>query len=54
MKIKVRKPNIDIETSLYNGSGIGQIKLSDDNETIETEILMSTNTVVKFIGTDVD
>jgi hypothetical protein len=54
MKIKVRKPNIGIDTSLYNGSGIGQIKLSDNNETIETEIITSKNTVIKFISSDSD
>ena len=54
MKIKVRKPDIAIDTSLYNGSGIGQIKLSDNNETIETEILTSKNTVVKFTRAESD
>jgi len=54
MKIQVRKPDIDIDTSLYNGSGIGQIKLSNNNETIETEILTSKNTVIKFISSETD
>jgi len=50
MKIKVRKPDIDTGNSLYNGSGIGQIKLSDDNQLIETDILTSKNTVIRFIN----
>ena len=54
MKISVRKPDIAIDTSLYNGSGIGQIKLSDNNQTIETEILTSKNKVVKFTRAESD
>jgi hypothetical protein len=39
MKIRVRKPNVDPEVSLYNNSGIGLLKLSDNNQTVETVVI---------------
>ena len=42
MKIKVRKPN-DSNVSLYNNSGIGLLKLSNNNQTVETSVINANN-----------
>jgi hypothetical protein len=42
MKVKVRKPNTNAEVSLYNNSGIGVLKLSDNNQKVETGIINAT------------
>lgn len=39
MKISVRKPSIEGETSLYNGSGIGLLKLSENNQKVEALVI---------------
>lgn len=39
MKVKVRKPVIDSQVSLYNSSGIGLLTLCDNNQTIEASVI---------------
>ena len=56
MKIRVRKPNTDIDQHLYNGSGIGVLILNKNEDvTIEiiTEIITSTGKTIRFNKYDV-
>ncbi|WP_328824506.1 metallophosphoesterase family protein [Thalassotalea algicola] len=48
MKIKVRKPSSDFNKTVYNGSGIGVMNLSDDFEHVEAKILNTKGQVVIF------
>lgn len=51
MKIKVRKPDCKDRANdgtLFNGSGIGLLSLSDDNQTIKTEIITGKGKTVCF------
>jgi hypothetical protein len=51
MKIRVRKPDCTDaanDATLYNGSGIGLLSLSDDNQTIKAEIITTTGKTVCF------
>jgi hypothetical protein len=41
MKIKERTPSAGNSKSLFNGSGIGQLTLSNNNDTIETKIIIA-------------
>jgi hypothetical protein len=47
MKIKVRKPGLS-RSSLYNGSGIGKITLSDDHQEVKTELINTQGKSVLF------
>ena len=50
MKIKVRKPDLESQVSLYNSSGIGLLKLSDNNQKVETFIInANSGELVEFI-----
>lgn len=51
MKVRVRRPNYTDsanDVTLFNGSGIGLLTLSEDNQTITTEIITSKGKVVRF------
>jgi hypothetical protein len=51
MKIRVRKPDCKDsanDATLFNGSGIGLLTLSDDNQTIKTEMITTQGKVVCF------
>ena len=47
MKIRVRKPNTEIEQHLYNGSGIGVLILNKKDEVI-TEMITPTGQKIRF------
>lgn len=47
MKIRVRKPNTNIDQHLYNGSGIGVLMLNTNDEVI-TEIITSSGKTIRF------
>jgi len=51
MKIMVRKPDCSDaanDVTLFNGSGIGLLTLSDDNQMIKTEVITTSGKVVCF------
>lgn len=48
MKIKVRKPSVKENKTIYNGSGIGVMELSDDFQQVDAKILTSKGDVVTF------
>jgi len=50
MKIRERKPSIKTEMSLYNQSGVGLLKLSQNNQKIETFVIQAdTGGLVEFM-----
>ncbi|MEW6989798.1 alkaline phosphatase family protein [Colwelliaceae bacterium 6441] len=49
MKIRVRKPNDNPVKTLFNGSGIGQITLTDDDDIVEAKLLTTDGKSVTFI-----
>lgn len=48
MKVKVRKPHADSPNTLHNGSGIGQLLLSEDKQEITAELITCKGDVVRF------
>lgn len=50
MKIKVRKPDNEKRAHLYNGSGIGLIELTDDDNVVEAKLLCADGKTIHFQG----
>jgi hypothetical protein len=48
MKIRVRKPNDSADSTLFNGSGIGQITLTNDEHIVEAKVICSNKKTVLF------
>ncbi|GAA6205000.1 alkaline phosphatase family protein [Thalassotalea sp. SU-HH00458] len=48
MKIRVRKPNDAVDNTLYNGSGIGLITLTDDEHIVQASVLGVDDHTVEF------
>lgn len=48
MKIQVRKPNNSADTTLFNGSGIGQITLTNDEHIVEARVICANDKTVLF------
>ncbi|MDO6445340.1 alkaline phosphatase family protein [Colwellia sp. 1_MG-2023] len=52
MKIRVRKPNDVDDNTLYNGSGIGLITLTDDEHIVQASVICADNNTVNFHAKD--
>lgn len=48
MKIRVRKPNIQTDKHLFNGSGIGVLTLNKESDEVITEIITSKGKTIEF------
>ena len=48
MKIRVRKPNDSSDSTLFNGSGIGQITLTNDENIVEATVICASAETVLF------
>ena len=48
MKIKVRKPSNQKNKTVYNGSGIGVLKLSDDFQQVDAQIMSVEGELITF------
>ncbi len=48
MKVRVHKPCLKSKRNLYNGSGIGELSLSEGNEKIEVKIITTRNEEITF------
>lgn len=54
MKIRVRKPNTETNRHLFNGSGIGVLRLNKENDEVITEFITSQGRTIEFIEYDSD
>ncbi len=52
MKIRVRKPNDNSDKTLLNGSGIGQIRLTNDESIVEAKLFCSDGKAITFAVKD--